>query len=87
MARHSARRENVLCDLLTRRTQPPAIFQLNLRARSLGEFPRRFLGQYRKDTGTRSLLKIRPGSRGDWQAIPVTQHERVDRALFVNVLL
>jgi hypothetical protein len=70
-------------------TQAPGHFQLNPPGRgSLGEFPRRFLGQYRK--GYRHFarfLKFARAPRGDWQAIPVTQHERVGPRLFVNVLL
>jgi hypothetical protein len=57
-------------------TQAPGYFQLNPPGRSsLGEFPRRSLGQYRN--GYRRFarfLKFAQTPRGDWQAIPVTQH-------------
>jgi hypothetical protein len=57
-------------------TQAPGHFQLNPAGRnSFGEFPRRLLGQYRK--GYRRFarfLKFAKTLRGDWQAIPVTQH-------------
>src|SRR5437588_10481262 len=70
-------------------TQAPGRFQLNPAGRSsLSEFGRRSLGQYRK--GYRHFarfLKFAQAPRGDWQAIPVTEHERVGPRLFVNVLL
>jgi len=57
-------------------TQAPGYFQLNPPGRgSLGEFLRRSLDQYRK--GYRRVarsLKFAQTARGDWQAIPVTQH-------------
>jgi hypothetical protein len=57
-------------------TQAPGHFHLNPTGRnSFGEFPRRLLGQYRK--GYRHFarfLKFAKTLRGDWQAIPVTQH-------------
>ena len=57
-------------------TQVPGHFQLNPPGRgSLGEFPRRSLGQYR--SGYRRFarsLKFAQTPRGDGKAIPVTQH-------------
>ena len=58
-------------------TQAPGYFQFNPSGRgSLGEFPRRSLGQPRKLSGQRFAcsLKFAQTRRGDCQAIPVTQH-------------
>jgi hypothetical protein len=56
-------------------TQAPGHFQLNPPGRSsLGEFPRRSLGQYRHVQPFARFLKFAQTPCGDWQAIPVTQH-------------
>jgi hypothetical protein len=57
-------------------TQAPGHFQLNLPGRSsLGEFPRRSLGQYRNEYRRFACsLKFAKTPYGDWQASSVTQH-------------
>ena len=64
----------VTCDRVA--TQAPGHFQLNPPGRSsLGEFPRRSLGQYpNRYRRFARFLKFAQTPRGDWQAIPVTQH-------------
>jgi hypothetical protein len=67
-------RTGIACDRDA--TLAPSHFQLNPPGRSsLGEFPRKSLGQYRN--GYRRFarfLKFVQTPGGDWQAIPVTQH-------------
>ena len=68
-------------------TQAPGNFQPS-GPRFFRRISASLLGQYRK--GYRHFarfLKFAQAPRGDWQAIPVTQHERVGPRLFVNVLL
>ncbi len=59
-------------------TQAPGHFQLNPAGRnSFGEFPRRLLTDSpERFRGRRfaRFLKFAKTLRGDWQAIPVTQH-------------
>jgi hypothetical protein len=72
-----ARRESMSSATCDRgATQAPGHFQLNPPGRSsLSEFPRRSLGQYRNGYGRFvRFLKFTQTPRGDWQAIPVTQH-------------
>ena len=74
--RQGATREHVLSDLRPRSNAGAGHFQPNPRDRgSLGEFPRRSLGQYR--SGYRRFsrsLKFAQTPHGDCKAIPVTQH-------------
>ena len=74
--RQGATREHVLSDLRPRSNAGAGHFQPNPPDRgSLGEFPRRSLGQYR--SGYRRFsrsLKFAQTPHGDCKAIPVTQH-------------
>jgi hypothetical protein len=72
-----ARRESMSSATCDRgATQAPGHFQLNPAGRSsLSEFPRKSLGQYRREyRRIARFLKFAQTSFGDWQAIPVTQH-------------
>jgi hypothetical protein len=69
-------RTGITCD--REATQALGHFQLNPPGRSsLGEFPRRSLGQPRMLSGQAifaRFLKFGQTPGGDWRAIPVTQH-------------